>query len=146
MLSQRLYMHGSGEHAKIEVLRGSVHLTLDVSLAERPHKVDGLVDTVDPVKNLVAHLSILGIELTPELAHTLPDLRIPSGVIVAAKTLGAGSGEVPLQTGDVIHGLNGTTVASLSDLRDGLARLKPGDPVVLHIERLGQLIYVLFVM
>jgi serine protease Do len=146
LFSQSLYMHGSGEHAKLEVLRGSDRLQLDVSLAERPHKVDNLVDSVDPIKNLVSHLGILGIELNPDLAHSLPDLRIPSGIIVAAKTLGAGTGEVPLQTGDVIHGLNGTTVTRMADLREGLAKLAPGDAVVLLIERFGQLIYVSFVM
>jgi S1-C subfamily serine protease len=108
--------------------------------------VDILADTVDPVKNLVSHLGILGIELNPDLAHSLPDLRIPSGIIVAAKTLGTGAGEVPLQTGDVIHGLNGTTVTSLADLREGVAKLAAGDAVVLLIERYGQLIYVSFVM
>jgi len=146
LFSQSLYMHGSGEHAKLEVLRGSDRLDLDVSLVERPHKVDSLVDSVDPVKNLVSHLGILGIELNPDLAHSLPDLRIPSGVIVAAKTLGAGTGEVPLQTGDVIHGLNGTTITGMADLRAGLGKLTPGDAVVLLIERYGQLIYVSFVL
>src|SRR5580704_11975051 len=146
LFSQSLYMHGSGEHAKLEVLRGSERLQLEVSLAEKPHKMDSLTDTVDPVKNLVPHLAIIGVELNPDLAHSLPDLRIPSGIIVAAKTLGAGTSEVPLQTGDVIHGFNGTTVTSLAELRDGLAKLSPGDPVVLHIERYGQLIYVSFVL
>ena len=146
VFSQSLYMHGSGEHAKLEVLRGSARLQLDVSLVERPHKVDSLLDSVDPVKNLVSRLGILGIELNPDLAHSLPDLRIPSGVIVAAKTSGAGIGEVPLQTGDVIHGLNGTTVTSMADLRGGLAKLAPGDAVVLLIERYGQLIYVSFML
>jgi len=146
MLGQSLYMHGSGEHVKFDVLRGSSRLQLDISLAERPHKVDSLVDTVDPVKNLVLHLAIIGVELNPDLAHSLPELRIPSGIIVAAKTLGAGSGEVPLQTGDVIHGLNGTTMTSMADLRDGLAKLAPGDSVVLWVERYGQLIYVSFIL
>src|ERR1700688_2119540 len=100
LFSQKLYLHGSGEHAKLEVLRGSQRLDLDVSLAERPHKVDSLIDSVDPVKNLVPRLGIVGIELNLDLAHSLPDLRIPSGVIVAAKTSGTGIGEVPLQTGD----------------------------------------------
>ncbi len=144
LFSQSLYMHGSGEHAKLEVLRGSGQLQLDISLAERPHTVDSLVDSVDPVKNLISRIGILGIELNPDLAHSLPDLRIPSGVIVAAKTTGVGIGEVPLQTGDVIHGLNGTTVTSMSDLRGGLAKLATGDAVVLLIERFGQLIYVSF--
>jgi serine protease Do len=146
LFSQSLYMHGSGEHAKLEVLRGADRLDLDVSLAERPHKVDSLVDSVDPVKNLVSHLGILGIELNPELAHSLPELRIPSGIIVAAKTSGNGIGEVPLQTGDVIHGLNGATVTSLADLREGLTKLATGDAVVLLIERYGQLIYESFVL
>ena len=91
VFSQSLYLHGSGEHAKLEVLRGSDRVELDVSLAERPHKVDSLVDTVDPIKNLVSRLGILGVELDPDLAHSLPDLRIPSGIIVAAKTLGSGN-------------------------------------------------------
>ncbi len=146
LFSQRLYLHGSGEHAKLEVLRGSERLQLDVSLAERPHKVDSLIDSVDRVKNLVSRLDVLGIELNPDLAHSLPDLRIPSGVIVAAKTSGAGIGEVPLQTGDVIHGLNGTAITSMADLRAGLAKLMPGDAVALLIERYGQLIYVSFVL
>jgi serine protease Do len=146
MFGQRLYMHGTGDHVKVEVLRGASRMQLDVSLGERPHKTDSLADTVDPVKNLVPHLGIIGVELNVDLAHSLPELRIPSGVIVAAKTLGAGPGEVPLQTGDVIHGLNGVTVTGLPDLRDGLAKLMPGDPVVMWIERYGQLIYVSFVM
>lgn len=146
LLGQSLYMHGSGEHVKFGVLRGTSSLQLNISLADRPHKVDSLVDTVDPIKNLVPHLAIIGIELNPDLAHSLPELRIPSGIIVAAKTLGAGTGEVPLQTGDVIHGLNGTTMTSLSDLRDALAKLAPGDSVVLWIERYGQLMYVSFTM
>jgi len=77
------------------------------------------------------------------LAKTLPDLRIPTGVVVAARTLGA-SGEIPLQTGDVIHGVNGATITTLAELRDSLAKLKAGDAVALLIERYGQLIYVAF--
>jgi serine protease Do len=146
LFSQSLYMHGSGEHTKLEVLRGSDRLQLDVSLAERPHRVDSLADSVDPVKNLISRLGILGIELNPDLAHSLPDLRIPSGIIVAAKTAGAGIGEVPLQTGDVIHGFNGTPVTGMADLRDGLDKLSTGDAVVLFIERYGQLIYVSFAL
>jgi S1-C subfamily serine protease len=60
--------------------------------------------------------------------------------------LGPVSGEIPLQTGDVIHGLNGTAVTTLSDLRDRMGKFAPGDPVVMWIERFGQLIYVSFVM
>lgn len=99
-----------------------------------------------PGKNLIRPLGILGIELNLDIAKNLPDLRIPSGVIVAVKSLGATDGDVPLQTGDVIHALNGTTITGLADLREGLAKLRPGEPVCLQIERYAQLIYVSFVL
>jgi serine protease Do len=139
-------MHDAGDHAKLDVLRGADRLQLDISLEDPPHKVDSLVDLTDPVKNLVRRLGILAVELNVDLAHSLPDLRIPSGVIVAAKTFESGAGEIPLQTGDVIHGLNGTTVTSIADLRQGLDKLKLGDAVVLLIERYGQLTYVSYTL
>ncbi len=139
-----LYLRKSGQQVKIEVLRGSDRVLLQIPLMERPHKEDSLADMADPAKNLVRSLSILGIELTLDLAHSLPDLRIPTGVIVAARTLGAATVEIPLQTGDIIHGVNGTTITTLDGLREALAKPKPGDSVVLQIERYGQLIYVSF--
>ena len=144
MFAHDLYMHKSGEQVKVEVLRGSSRVHLEIPLVDKPHKEDSLADIADPAKNLVRPLSILGIELTLDLAHSLPDLRIPTGVIVAARTLGSGTVEIPLQTGDVIHGVNGTTITTLDDLREALAKQKPGDAVVLQIERYAQLIYVSF--
>ncbi len=144
LFAHSLYLHGGGERAKIEVLRGSDRVQLDVPLVERPHQVDSLAGMADPVNNLVRHLGILGIELNPDLAKDLPDLRIPTGVIIAAKTLGATDGEVPLVTGDVIHSLNGTTITSMAGLREGLAKLKTGDAVALLVERNAQLIFVSF--
>ena len=70
--------------------------------------------------------------------------RIPSGVIVAARTLGSGTTQVPLQTGDVIHSVNGTMIMTLEELRDALAAQKPGDAIVLQIDRYGQLVYISF--
>jgi serine protease Do len=143
LFTQSLYMHASGEMTRLKVLRGSQQLDLRIPLEERPHKVDSLVDSADPEKNLVGKLGILAIELNLDLAKNLPDLRIPTGVVVAAKTLGA-SAEVPLQTGDVIHGVNGTPITTMAELRDSLAKLKPGDSVALLIERYAQMIYLSF--
>jgi serine protease Do len=142
--AQHLYLHKTGDHAAIEILRGSDRLKLNVGLAERPHKEDSLIDVADPVKNLVRPLDILGVELTLDLAHELPELRIPTGVIVAARTLGTRTGEIPLQTGDVIHGLNGTPITSLDSLRAALTAIKPGEPMALQIERHEQIFYVSF--
>jgi serine protease Do len=142
--AQTLYQHEAGEHATLEILRGSDHTKVDIPLMDRPHKEDSLADLADPVKNLVRPLDILGVEITLELAQALPDLRIPTGIIVAARTLGTRTGEIPLQTGDVIHGLNGKPIAKLEELRAALMAVKPGGPVALQIERHAQIIYVSF--
>jgi serine protease Do len=144
LFAQTLYMHKSGEHARLEILRGADHVRLEVPLVERPHKEDTFADIADPVKNLVRPLNILGVELTVELAQALPDLRIPTGVIVAARTLGTRTGEISLQTADVIHGINGTPVTTLEGLRSELAKIRPGEAVALQIERHGQIFYVSF--
>jgi serine protease Do len=144
LFAHSLNLHKSGEHAKLEILRGSERVQLDILLQERLHKEDSFADLADPVKNLVRPLGILGMELNLDMARSLPDLRIPTGVIVAARTLGSRTGEVPLQTGDVIHGMNGTPITTLDGLREALAKQKPGDATALQIERYGQLIYVSF--
>jgi serine protease Do len=144
LFTHSLYMHGAGEHAKIEVLRGSNRLQLDVQVVERPHKMDSL--PADPANNLVRRLGILGIELNLDLARSLPDLRIPTGVIVAAKTLETETRGFHLQTGDVIHALNGTPIATLAGLREALTKLKPGDAVALLVERDAQLVYISFLL
>lgn len=145
LFTHSLYMHGAGERVTLQVLRGSNQLQLQVPVMERQHKTDNLTDLADPEKNLVRRLGILGIELTLDLAQSLPDLRIPTGVIVAAKTIGAEQ-EIPLQSGDVIHAFNGTTVTTLAGLRDELTKLKTGDPIALLVERDGQLQYVSFLL
>jgi S1-C subfamily serine protease len=128
----------------MEVLRGSKRVVLQIPLVDRPDKEDRLAAAADPAINLVRPLSILGITLDIDLARSLPTLRIPSGVIVAARTLGSGTTQVPLQTGDVIHSVNGTMIMTLEELRDALAAQKPGDAIVLQIDRYGQLVYISF--
>jgi serine protease Do len=144
LFAHSLYLHTGGERAKLEILRGTAQMQFEVALVERPHKEDNLAKMADPEKNLIRPLNILGIELTLDLARTLPDLRIGSGVIVAARTVGSRTGEIPLQTGDVIHGINGTPITTLDELRDALAKMKPGDAVALQVERYAQIFWVSF--
>jgi serine protease Do len=145
LFAHSLNLHRSGDHVRIEVLRGTERQTLDVILAEKPHKEDSLADLADPVKNLVRPLNLLGVELTPELVNSLSDLRISTGVIVVARTQGSRTSEIPLQTGDVIHSLNGTTITTLDGLREALSKAKVGDAIALQIERYGQLYFIAFI-
>jgi S1-C subfamily serine protease len=49
-----------------------------------------------------------------------------------------------LAAGDTIHGVNGTPVTSVIDLRRTLDGLKPRSAVALQIERNGQFIFLAF--
>ena len=137
-----MFMLHAGDNAKIEVLRNSERIPLEVSVIQRPHNVDRLADLVNPEKNLVSKLGVLGIEIDKKITALLPEVREPSGVIVAAKVAGLGGQENSLAAGDIIHGLNGTPVISLDFLRSKLDAIKPGSPVVLQIEREGVLMYI----
>jgi serine protease Do len=144
LFTHSLYLHKGGESVSIDVLRGSERVHLRIALENRPRREDTLADAADAANDLVRPLSILGIALDIDLARTMPTLRIPSGVVVAARTLGSRINQVPLQTGDVIHSVNGTFVTTLQELRDALGALKLGDSVVLQVDRYGQLIFVAF--
>jgi len=128
-----LFTHPVGELLKVDVLRGAEKVSLDIPVLERMHHADQLTDLVDPEKNLVKRLGILGVEVDSKVASLVSDLRDPTGVIVVARA--AGGAESSLTTGDVIHALNGSPVTSLGGLRSALDKLESGVPMVLQIER-----------
>ena len=91
---------------------------------------------VHPKQNLLPRLGILGIDLEPEKAASFGNLRASRGVIVAARSVNAPSGEsTALQPGDVIYELNGRSVSDLDTLRDQLEPKRSGDPLVFLVER-----------
>ena len=74
----------------------------------------------------------------------IPGLRREYGLIVAAKSPGGQSQFVDLQPGDIIDAVNTFPVPFLDSLRSTLDDMKPGDPVVLQIERDGRFQYLAF--
>jgi serine protease Do len=130
-----------GETAIVEVLRGTEKVSLAIPVVEQPHRVDRLTDLVDPEKNLVPQLGVLGIEVNAAISQMISDLRISSGVIVVAREANTGLADSSLTTGDVIHAINGSTVTTLDGLRSTLQEVKPGSPIVLQIERAERLMY-----
>jgi serine protease Do len=139
-----LFTRSGGERVKLGVLRGSGKLFLDVPVVERPHELDRVADLLDPAKSLVGKLGILGVEVDSQNAEMLSELRVPSGVIVAARAADSPNADASLAAGDVIHSINGVPVSNLESLRSALNRLKPNSPVVLQIEREERLMFVAF--
>jgi serine protease Do len=138
-----LYPRRVGESLDLDVLRGTARLAYSVTPIERRSDPDRFEAMVRPEEHLIPKLGILALNLTPEVSAMLPNLRQPRGVVVAVSSARAVPvrGE-PLLPGDVIHALNSSPVGSLLGLRTALGSLGPGDPVVLQVERSGQLLYV----
>jgi serine protease Do len=144
-LGTRLFMRAGGERIKLGILRGAEKLSFDLLMVERPHDVDQLAILADPVKNLVSRLGIITIEIKSQSEPVLSELRIKTGVIVAAKAAESNI-EVPLATGDVIHAINGAPVETIEGLKAALDRLGSNNSVVLQIERDGKLMFITFTL
>jgi len=144
-LAFQLFTRSAGDVVRLKLRRGTELYTADVDVAERAHDFDRLTDLVDPEKSLVAKLGILGVGITEATAGMAAELRLPSGVIVVGHPKDeADSPDTGLMTGDTIHGVNGSPVTSVDNLRAFVDALKPRSAVVLQIERNEQFIFLAF--
>lgn len=71
----------------------------------------------------------------------LPRLRKRYGVLVAAIAGDALATNGGLQPGDIIYELNHLEITGLASLKMALEPLKPGDAVVIQVQRRGRLLY-----
>ncbi len=145
-LRAAMYLHRIDEVLKLNILRGSEHLTIYVPAIEERDPMDQMLDSVNPEKSLVPRLGVLAVDLGGDLRNVIHSLRIPSGVLVVGRAADLIIPDTGLQTGDVIHQLNTTSIDSVDTLRAAVRDLKAGDAVVLQVEREDGLTYVSFEM
>jgi serine protease Do len=143
-LSVWLFQKRVGDAVSFKVQRGSDVMNFDVPVTERVRDPEGILDPTQSEANIIPKLGIVGIPITDSVAKLIPPARSPGGILVTALTAGGDASFIGLQPGDVLHYLNRTALDSLDTLRKSLSDLKPGNPVVLSIERDGQLNYVMF--
>jgi len=136
-----LYAYKIGQKVELGVLRNGKVESVAVKVVDRPDDPERFADMVTGPNNLVNRLGIVAVTVNDELRDALGDQRIPGGVLVAARTPSSTLlGEGP-QPGDIIHAMNGTAVHDLPQLKQNLRKVKPGDTIVLQIERSGLLSY-----
>jgi serine protease Do len=145
-LEVNLWRFPVGDKVNLEVLRGSNRLSMEVSVTAEGDDPQRFADLVDPAKNLIPKLGILGVEIDKRLAPILPDLRKPYGIVVAARAAGAEGLDVDLRPGDVIYAINNEPTSTVAALTSTLGQIKSGEAVVLQLERDGQLMYTAFEM
>jgi serine protease Do len=136
-----LYRRAVGDTVMVEVIRGGQTLKFPVAVAERDDDPARFAELVSPERNIVPRLGVLALDIDERVASMLGDLRLPYGVLVAAIATSTPSSEQRLQAGDVIVAFNGTPVKALADLRSAAGRLPTRTPIVLQIQRLGQLMF-----
>ena len=142
-LGTRLFMRTGGEQIKLGVLRGSTKLVFAVPVVELTSDFDSVVTLLRSDKSRIPQLGVVAVDIDPEVANKLTGLRIPEGVLVAAREA-ASNADVSLEAGDVIHTINGSSVKTIEELRSALKRVTANAPVVLQIERGGKLMFVAF--
>jgi len=149
-LSAALYLHRLDQVVRLEVLRGKEKKIINVPAIEHRDQMDQLIDAVNPENSLIPRLGVLAIDINDQLGELgtklKSELRIPSGVIVVGRAVELVTPETGLQAGDVIHQLNAKPIDSTATLRTAVNSLKTGDPVVLQVERDGELMFVSFEM
>jgi serine protease Do len=138
-------LRDSPDRAQITVLRGEAQFVLSVAAVEERNEFDAVSSNVDPQKNSVPELGVLGIEIDRDIASKATGLRDPYGVIVLARIAG-GRGEIPVLPRDVIRSVNNKPINTLQELRDAVRALQPGAPVTLQVQREGRLTYVSFTL
>jgi len=134
-----LYRYRIGDSVHVQVLRAGQKTSIAVPVVEQPNDPTRFADMVDPQQDVIPRLGILALTITKDVRNMLPELRFDTGIIVAARTQSnTGSGAGP-QPGDVIYAVNGKHVDDVSALRTALLQSKPDKPLVLQIQREGQL-------
>jgi serine protease Do len=142
-LESRIYSMTPGTKVTLQVKRGDSTLDLPVVTEEQSgEELDALADLVDPLKNVVSELGIVGLNISKEVLKLMPELRRPEGVVVAARKANAPFTGPPLEVGDVIYSVNRQSVNGVDDLRRLVTGKKSGDAAVLLVERSGHLLYI----
>jgi S1-C subfamily serine protease len=142
MLALEMGRFAAGDEMTLGLLRETRTVVANVTVRERPHLIDELTGLADPEKSAVPQLGIVGIDVGDATAALVPELRISSGVLVAARIQEPSGHEVPLAAGDVIHAVNSFSVRSVDGLRVLVDDVKVDGALVLQIERNGQLLFV----
>lgn len=137
--AKALFQAHVGEMSTMEVLRGTDRVMAFVLVEDRRDDPQGLADPVSE-DSVVPKLGVVAMTVNREAAVG-QSLRIPSGVVVAARTSGAlYLGEMP-EPGDVIHAVNNQPIGCLEDLLAFLACVSTDAPLVLQVERRGEMYF-----
>ena len=99
--------------------------------------IESLLKQLKAGESVVNHGAFIGVEITsmtPSLQQEY-GFTVSTGAVVMSVISGTGAAAAGVKQGDVIVGINKTTVGSAQDVGSVISALRPGDVIALHIVR-----------
>jgi serine protease Do len=132
-----------GSQAQVKILRRDKEMTVTATVVELP--TDGAEAKTGPVQGRESYENALAgmrvMDLSSTVAKQLGVESEAKGVVIVSIEPGAPSEEANLRRGDVINEINRQRITNLNDFNKIVARIKPGDNVLLFVNRGGRKFY-----
>ncbi len=130
-----------GDAANVKLLRSGKEMSFSVKVGERPADVSDNFPSSSAQEH--GKLGVTVENITPEVARQM-HLSSTVGALVTEVRPGSPADEAGVQAGDIIRGVNSTTINSASDVVNATRGLKSGDTVRLRILRNGASLFLAF--
>jgi S1-C subfamily serine protease len=111
--------------------------TQNIGFAIPVATVQSLLKSLMAGQSVVNHGAFIGVEIesmTPSLQSQY-GFTASSGAVVMSVIAGTGAASAGVKQGDIIVGINSSTIQSAQDVSSVISALKPGDQVALHVIR-----------
>jgi serine protease Do len=133
-----------GSHAKMKILRRDKEITITATVVELPSEGPeakaGFSQGRDSYENALSGVRVM--DLGPAVAKQLGLETEEKGVVIVSVESGAPCEEASLRRGDVISEINRQRISNLNDFNKIVARIRPGENVLLFVNRSGRKFYV----
>jgi putative serine protease PepD len=99
--------------------------------------IESLLKQLAAGESVVNHGAFIGVEITsmtPSLQQEY-GFTVANGAVVMSVISGTGADAAGVKQGDIIVGINKTTIGSAQDVGSVISSLRPGDVIALHIVR-----------
>jgi S1-C subfamily serine protease len=99
--------------------------------------IEALLKQLEAGESVVNHGAFIGVEITsmtPSLQQEY-GFTVSAGAVVMSIISGTGAAAAGVKQGDVIVGINKSSVGSAQDVGSVLSALRPGDVIALHVVR-----------
>jgi S1-C subfamily serine protease len=99
--------------------------------------IESLLKQLEAGESVVNHGAFIGVEITsmtPSLQQEY-GFTVSSGAVVMSVISGTGAAAAGVKQGDIIVGIDKTTIGSAQDVGSVISALRPGDVIALHLVR-----------